>query len=1080
MNFIMRNVRTCLQLNLLKKICQSQRPSKPPIDFSSSSNAQVSNEIKEFLSYAQTSWPSSSKPNDTEMKSDARSDITAKNPLSTKASPNQYSLLMQFTLSKITLIVFNCEPNLKCNKKIVMQFEDIIMNFNQRPNYHQLTLKVASGKGECFERLSFYDEYTKNENLGFHFHSDTEIHEKGERDSGVVQLLVTCADKIDVQSKWKVKIKPNLNSDARFLTEVNLKMQHLDLILDLELLAHFTGAFRLDEQPKSDAELLQKSVTSVDDLPLFDFQSKGIRIFFPISGNKKQCDVFILTIGEIKMIEPENKINRKPLRPDIYMKALQLGILDVYGTKVENRQYELLFQNISLCTGDWINVLDIHYKQQNSTHHDNPALEWNSGGAPISNKLDVEINTVFSGFNLSIVYAPSIIFENVLVCEEAIEFNCTNDMVLAMSINQLVLALQMYELYEQMMALLNHKSNPDFLVLNEITQEYVGISSDLFQGSPTSPKLRKTQSVDATPFKEDTFFSPHGSTLIGQLPRPRLQKRTLSLTHIEKRSIEDSGIESLGASNEKKRLKQKITQLKKQYQIKEIVLLPYEIYFNGGIFTFKLYRTESGLRPASPSGSPGKSLDTEPILTMVFDRPNIFVKQTNYEKTIKISLLDYKLLLGMEIPPQLRRQQQTIDVPIFETRPGESDHTGAKLPFIELKHVSSLTKPDEVDLKIEKPSKITMSHDKLQNLLEIYVKLMFPVQKRRESRVKLVPPKSVKKVNIYKMVKGLVAGLNRLNLTVAQMLLEISDGKNYDFKLIFSKFESCLNLVDRIERINFNSKLHNLILTEKGRTIIHPFTIQADLSISQETWKREPLLVLFLKSNYFQFDAHIHYYTDMILMQNAFEQILKKYETELKIIQNRSTALTVKEESNSGKLIPIQSKTPSMSTKSKQEHYEDDLRAGAFQFVETTSTAELPLPYQIQIYQNRDTSSVCWRYPQPRCLSQVKLFPVPIQFNKPTILECKLEYYNNVREMFVLVRNFILSDQDVTKLDIPNRIICSSIWRVTVIQKVVRNEDDSDIEDEMDEVSDSTEQKGESIFFIFLENEFRAFFLPLR
>lgn len=1044
----MRNVRQFMDLALVKRLYVSPKPMKPTLDFSTNSNSQVSTEIKEFLSYAQTSWFSSFKSMDS--KSDIRSDATtttaSKVPTTPVAVPHgSYSLLVQFTLSKVSLVAFNCDPTTKCNKKFTISLEDIIISFNQRPNYHQLMLKVASAKGECHEKTELHNDYNKNENLGFHFHSDGEIvHEKGARDAAVMQLMVTCADKIDVQTKWKVKIKSNLNSESRFLTEVGLKMQHIDVALDLDLLGQFIGAFRLDQR-RHDRELVLKSVTSVDDLPLFDFQSKGVRVFLPVTGVKKDCNVYILTIADIRMIEPENKINRTALRPDIYHKAQQLGILDVYGTKVENRQYELLFQNISVCTGNWINVLDTLYKQQKGTHHDNPALEWNQNETPPSSKPEIEVKTVFSEFNLGIVYAPSIIFENVLVCQEAIEFNCTKDMALTMTLNQLTLAVQIGQLYEQVMAILYPKPMPDLLVLNEATQEYVGVSSNLFQTSPTPTIFKRAGSVDMTSPNKDTFQEFNNS----MATRHRIPKRTQSLIQIEKRSLQDSGIESLGASNEKKRLKHKISQLKKNYQIKEIVLMPYETYFNGGIFTFRLYHADVEL-PSTKSKS-----DPLPLLTMILDRPNIFVKQTNYEKCVKVSLLDLRVTLGLESHSHKKRSSQPI--PIFETRPGETDHTGAKLPFFEFRHVSSLTKADEIIMKIGRPIKVKLSHKTLEKLLELHVTMTTTLEKGRER--KQVIPVPAKRTNAFRQVKSYVQGLNKLDVKLDQIMLELSEPKYYDFKLTCTKFTTSLGLVERIERVNLNAKVHSLILTANGETIMHPFTLESELSISHESWKREPIIVFMVKSHFLQFDIHYHHQKEFLVMQNAISHILAQYESmqEASREVSSSSILASQDSTNQVEYVPLQLTTPVQKVRHRQENYEDDLRAGAFQFIETTSTAELPLPYQIQIYSKIDTSSICWRYPQPRCLSQVKLFPVPIQFTKPTILECKLEYYNSVRESFMLARSFVLSDQEVTNVEIPMRNVCSSIWRMSIVQIVVRNDDDSENEEEEDdeETSDS-------------------------
>lgn len=930
---------------------------KHDLDISSSSHAQMSDEIKDFLTFTQGA-SKTNKPQSLKFASQA-GEITEP---TTKLPTGSLTLLVQFTLSKATFILINCDATSKCTKKFIISIEDIITSYNQRTDFWQLSLKIASAKGECYEKLAVLNDYMLNQNLAFYFRSETE---ERDRQSSVVQLLVTSANKADVQAKWRVKVKPELNSEEPQLTEVMLKMQLLDLILDLSLLNFFIRVFKFEPQASSEGKELDKPVTSVQSLPLFDFRSQGLRLFLPVTGGNPNSDVLVVSIGSMKMVDPENKINRKPLRPDIYQKAQQLGILDIHGTKIENRQYELQVLDIAVSSGNWIRVLESLYKQQQSVHHENPALEWNKGSAPLQG-FDLDVTHIFTGFNLGFIYAPNIIFQSVLVCEEAIEFNCTNDMTIHMFLAQFALIAHLKDQLQRVTLTL--KPNGDLLVLNEATNEFVGVSSDLFQQSPTPTKLKKSPSMDGP----ETFIEE-------QPRRKRLVKRTVSLTHIERRSLHDSGIESLGGLYEKGDLKRKFSQLKKQGQIKEIVLLPYEIYFNGGIFTFKLYRDEAHVRE-----TPTKSQrEGSPLITVIIDRPNIFIKQTNYEKKTKCSLVDlrFNVTAGTLSP---KRRGTIVEVPLFETRPGESDHTGACMPLVEVRHVLSVLKPDELDVRIQRPAKFTMSHEKLQILLDMYSTVMIPLQKRRNS-VPTLRPVPVKKQSLFKQLSNQLGGLKKINFTFAQLMFEISDHRNYDFNLTISQSEFMLSLVERIERINCITSLYDILLTAEDKTIIHPVTLAIDVTFFQETWKKEPLVLVTLKSQYIQVDTYVCLLKQISLMKESFENVLQSHEGKMpdsfmKAGKQELWAVNVKE------LLPIQVPLVPPKSSLKEETYEDDLRAGAFQFIEVSSIVELPLPYQIQIYSKMDLSIICWRYPQPRSLTNVKLFPVPIQFDRPTVL----------------------------------------------------------------------------------------------
>lgn len=54
-----------------------------------------------------------------------------------------------------------------------------------------------------------------------------------------------------------------------------------------------------------------------------------------------------------------------------------------------------------------------------------------------------------------------------------------------------------------------------------------------------------------------------------------------------------------------------------------------------------------------------------------------------------------------------------------------------------------------------------------------------------------------------------------------------------------------------------------------------------------------------------------------------------------------------------------------------------DCRAGAFQFVYLNSESVLPMPYQVQIIK-KNYGIICWRYPQPRQMTSIRIYPVPM------------------------------------------------------------------------------------------------------
>lgn len=507
----------------------------------------------------------------------------------------------------------------------------------------------------------------------------------------------------------------------------------------------------------------------------------------------------------------------------------------------------------------------------------------------------------------------------------------------------------------------------------------------------------------------------------------------MSLINFDRKSIPDSGIESLGASHDKRQLKRRISKLRRQPQIAEIVLMPYEVYFNGGIFTFKLFQYEAEAQRRFANKD--KETTELPLLEFVLDRPNVFIRQTNYEKCLKVSLANCKVYLADFV--KQGRQLILLKIPIVNTLEGESDHTGAKKSLIELKHVKFLSKPEEIELSIQRPVKVSLSHVSIKRLLHMYETVMIPLQKKRNSVPEILPIPA-KKRKLFERVRTLVGGLRRFNINFAQLVFELSDHTEYDLKLLISQTEITLGLVERIERVNCILKVKNAFITSLSKTILHPTSLGLEVVFTQETWKKEPLVTINLRGNFIQLDLNAQLYEELKVIQTQMSNIFGQATAELSFVESRFSASDT---------IEISPPAPTRKLKKMEVQYEDDLRAGAFQFVQTSSLTELPLPYQIQIYSNKDKNIICWRYPQPRLLTHLKIFPIPVQFERPTMFQCTLEYYCATVEQFKEVRVFNIHEDSVV-VDLPSRIICSSIWRVTATQITLPSDEDDDDDDE--------------------------------
>lgn len=150
----------------------------------------------------------------------------------------------------------------------------------------------------------------------------------------------------------------------------------------------------------------------------------------------------------------ENPLQRIPIRADVFHKAAQMGILSTPGSIIEDRQYELTFNNISAATSNWDEIL-LHKKvfyttkfknkfiqkitflqeHTNNFHNTNPAFEWNNQ----SRKTSLDLKQIFDNFTFITTYAPAIVYNRILICGESVEFNCSTDFIASLTTKQLSL-----------------------------------------------------------------------------------------------------------------------------------------------------------------------------------------------------------------------------------------------------------------------------------------------------------------------------------------------------------------------------------------------------------------------------------------------------------------------------------------------------------------------------------------------------------------------------------------------------------------------------------------------------------------
>ncbi|KAJ6640172.1 Vacuolar protein sorting-associated protein 13B [Pseudolycoriella hygida] len=978
--FLMSSIQAVTTI-LSTTFCIDERTDLPVLEICErSNNTNYHSDLKEFFGTAKT-------------KSDNSSDETIQ--VEEEKLQSKLTTWIQWTLAKISLNFHSRSGDQ--SHKFSIELEDIITSIDKQDIYMKMKTKVGFLTGMCKTKSSL-NEWERNDLLGL-----TTISE-GLRDNldTFIEITFTKAMISNVHTKWQTKKKENLNlNDA--ITEINVTMQRIDAKLDLVMLSTFMPIFGhlMSTQPN---EPMPTTVTSVTDLPLVYFKSKGMRIFVPIQASN-QSNVLILKIDSIS-VNPtvENPLIRKPVRCDIYSKAAQLRILNMPGSKVEDRQYEIVFNKISVGSGKWEEILRLmNPSESDSMYYENPAFDWNHK----TEKPSIEVNAIFSNFNLAVQYAPCIVFKNVLVCGEAIEVNCLSDLIVDLTTDELLL--------------------------------FHNLQNNLINLMQSIPKLRESDAPANTQRK------------ISKLPSENRSSRSKVFLKNERNMdhhLTDSGFESFERYSD---LKYKKVKSRASVTKTEPKFVPFDVSFVGGKFNlnvFKVKKSESR-----------KEHQRHPLFSVTLFQPNMLIAQSALDKTIQLSLFDLSFKLGADDA----ESEETFPITVFDTHKGNLNVLGIPPSLFMYKEYTTPSGDKNLDIHIDRPMRIHLSPIILEQLLSVNSVLQTYIGQGSAQ-----PCHLKSSANKIQNIKSSLRDANRFNFSIAETDFDCSIPNEFSLKFYLSKMAVKLNIFDYPKRLTLDGYINSLVISMDRFVIVNPLTINTICILTQEQWKKTPLLICKISSPCLECNIAPQNIVQALKAMDAFMACLER------ALANNMSASSVSAHPVIDYSNLIQMRTPRLSSASNystEEHYQDDLRAGAFQFIDSDSDETLPLPYQIQIT-SKAGGIICWRYPQPRALHYIQMFPIPIYNPNNDNIKCRLEYYSEPHTAFMEYCEFALSEKEVQELRLPNIKVSSETWRILIFQPFVsidgqyfqeENSSDDDENDEIPMLEKSLKVMGETL-----------------
>lgn len=897
---------------------------------------------------------------DTTAKDDSLTDVTEvqKEGLPHEPCP---MIWMQLAFEKFHL-------NLFCNaerEKFSLKAEDIICSWDQWKAYSKQKTKVGAISGK-FMKLSAEDhgKWIADESMSFLGRNNEPAN------VAFIDLTVTKAGTGAVHSKWGVKKKHRyMNND---LIEVMLKVQNMECKVDAEKIARFISVFdgvragRTERIPGK-ADRQPETVASVADLPLFFFESKGVNLYLPVTDGKSKSTVFVWKVQEIS-ISPtvENPLTRNPVRADIYTKASQLGILNLPGSKIEDRQYEVQLKQMSLETADWHQMLC--YMDNLGNGYENPAVTWNN---PTKDHT-LEICEVFKDFHCNIIVAPAIVFNKVLVCGPSIEFSCVSDLNLKFRMDHCEALVQL-------------KGAVDRLSARKVTQKSLQQTARIFKDHTFYNDLKKsaekmsrtTQGLKVTTKVSDTGGDSNG-------------------TRTEKGSRKsDSGISSM-------RVTKKLSKASaKNYKLN----IPYDVTFLGGNFYINLYEAAVPTSEEEEIKSP-----QIPVIKVLLYQPNITLTQSIYDRTVNMGIFN----IAIQFPDEDHTDE------VFNSHQGKLNALGIPPSVLRLKFTENVTKERMLTVNLFRPMKLTVSQRILRKVRQLAESCQ--VGKGEEDLRGI--PGTVPKDWIQR-AKLKFFDSSKLSFSITQLECKYEHEERHKVNMIISQLSANCLIQERPEKMTIEMLIKGLSVKTNELTLLHPTLFSATVVVLKEFWQRNPVVNVSGGWNFMQLDIGPK---NVICLQ----EILKSLEGENNTKPSVTDKLAGPSPRNNFPGDLIRMFTPKPATEVSDEFYQDDLRAGAFQFVEISSDRHLPLTYQIQVINRKDNRIICWKYPQARALYNVEILPVPFNIVSAAVVKCYIEFFSESRREFMSYSEFSLSESQKQILSLPKKKVTASVWRVVM------------------------------------------------
>ncbi|KAJ8683631.1 hypothetical protein QAD02_019423 [Eretmocerus hayati] len=955
---------------------------------------------------------------------------------------------IQWTIAKVVVKLYALGDHEEATSKLVLELEDIITSVDMQSVYLKLKHKITTATVFHYTRDLKTMNWDFGDYVGLILCGRDDNLEKNE-DLGFLSLTLTVAKSGNVFTRWCAlkshksqrqrdpKIEALQTSDT-YVTEAIVKIQMTDLIVPPSSLIKYTQLLKpflvrrasqnnLPSYKRNfEPPLLGMTSLRNETLPLIYLDFKGFRLMLPAKSDvihESQHDLLMLQVDNIRIAPiAENPICRVPMRPEIYQSAAQANILNVPGSAVEDRQYQINVDGICAHTTTWKDYQQSVAKRMSQSYlytmNENPAVEWNKLGNGSSLEPHFSTLPLITRFDFCMIIAPAIIVKpDTMVCASAAEINCISDLDLMVNLQQIKLISELFTQFKNL------------------------ISFDDLE-EPEEPK--------------------HLTTSLN--PDPTLNSRSSSLKNpiIESESdiAKDSGVEfdmsSVNSTNPGKPIHQEMPELP-----------PFEFLVNCGKFTIIIYDVQRNVTFEYESNSNAAEEDDgcndkKPLVYAMVDQPNFYLYQQKFDQKVQLSCFDIALCLGGKSSKSSSSIPTSSDfkIALIETKSGDPHpETGVPPSFVVMKYETSAGKGPQLSIDMGRPTKLHFSLSRLDDLVHVKNKLWSCLNREgslrgsyskccSESstpRLRPTPPSSATSIG-GSLSSSIKFSLPDTSVTSRQLVLSFRNSLD-DSELLLSlaSFNIGASNVPRPERLFVNLSCDSFVVSAvlfqdptRPTILLSPCSCSASLALVWEPWH-----------NGCSPHAHLQADSDCVYLKLGPRHVslLQGVVQDLAEVGARlfgtsgGDSVGNASQNDTGVSGGMENEETEEPTTTHEQHYKDDLKSGVFQFVDGNAD-ELPFPYQVMFF-SFPQRAMAWRYPHPRALTRIHVSPVPFEsdesecnWSEDDRVGCAIEYWSESQQSFIRYVDFYLSECDSYRLELPERLpvqAVACVWRVILL-----------------------------------------------